>query len=153
MAVAAAGMAAAAVAGMAAVARLFLTAALFVGATAPALAQQLPSYAVPAPPPTPEQKPSYAVNEEFVAGRIASIPGKYDIEVRDNRGFIDRIRLRDGTIITPTGLKLAVGMSVRVFGTNKGEVFEARQIDTSYSVYGYPYYGYGYYGYAYRGWW
>jgi hypothetical protein len=144
-------------------------AALMAGLVAPAFAQaqQLPSYATPdapaqgAPPAPPAPPPSYAAHEEQVAGRISAIPGKYDLEVRDARGFIDKIRLRDGTVINPTGVRLATGMSVTVFGVNRGQVFEANQIDTPYTIspgyayapypayyaygaYPYPYYPYGY---------
>jgi hypothetical protein len=111
-----------------------------------AQAQPLPSYAspdtqrAPAPPAPP---PSYAHNEEQISGRISSIPGKYDIEIRDSRGYIDRVRLRDGTVINPTGIRLATGMSVTVFGVNRGQVFEASEINTPYNVYGYAYPAYG----------
>ena len=130
-----------------------LSAAMALSLAVPALAQAMPSYAVPDGPQAaaPPQRPSYAVNEEKIVGRISSIPGKYDIEVRDSRGFIDRVHLHDGTVINPTGLRLATGMSVQVYGVNRGSAFEANVIDTRYITYGSAYgpYPYGpYYGYA-----
>ncbi len=119
--------------------------------------QPLPSYA----------RPSYASDEETISGRIASIPGKYDIEVQDDRGFIDHVQLHDGTIINPTGIRLAAGMSVKIAGYNRGKTFAANQIDTPYTSYPafavapaypvypvyplYPAYGYGPYWGGYWG--
>jgi hypothetical protein len=132
-----------------------VTAALVLGVLAPVLAQgqPMPSYASPdsAPPPNQSGPPSYGQNWEVIEGRIAGIPGKYDIDVRDSHGYIDHIRLHDGTIITPTGLTLSVGMGVRVFGVNQGQVFAANQIDTPYQNYGYAYPAYGAYS-AYPAW-
>ncbi|MGP6157490.1 MAG: hypothetical protein ACLPYS_08290 [Vulcanimicrobiaceae bacterium] len=87
--------------------------------------------------------PSYAqrTGEETIHGRIASIDGKYDVQVRDERGYVDRVRLHDGTIINPTGLTLAPGMDVSIIGHNAGGTFDANEIDTPYVAYGgwYPY--------------
>jgi hypothetical protein len=97
-----------------------------------------------APSPTP--LPSYArptaqSDEETITGRIAAISGTYDLQVRDDRGFIDHVRLHPGTIIYPTGLQLAPGMSVTIAGHNDGSIFTANEIDTPYSPTA-PYIGY-----------
>lgn len=119
---------------------------LIAGGAAPALAQatdqNVPSYARPAAP----------SSEETVRGRIESIPGKYQIEVRDDRGFIDNVSLHQGTIINPTGITLAPGMSVTIYGTPSGNEFIANEIDTPYNetypyLYPYPYPYYPYYPY------
>jgi hypothetical protein len=99
--------------------------------------------------------PSYATGEESIRGRIASIDGKYHLQLRDDRGFIDNVSLHDGTIINPTGLRLSPGQTVTVLGHNSGKTFEANEIDTPYANYGYaPAYAYGYpygyYGYPYN---
>jgi hypothetical protein len=106
--------------------------------------------AQPGPPPS---MPSYArpSNEQTVKGRIASIDGKYDVTVRDDRGYLDRIRLHDGTIINPTGLTLAPGMSVTILGYNSGNRFDANEIDTPYVAYEPLYYPVPYWG-PYWGW-
>lgn len=101
-----------------------------------------------------EAVPSYARPDESVHGVVQKAAG-YDLEVRDDRGFIDRIKLHDGTVINPRGLKLAPGQTVTVHGETRGNVFEASEIDTRYHytyAYAYPapyypyYYGYPYYG-------
>jgi hypothetical protein len=93
----------------------------------PALAQ--PSYAQP---PAYAQPPSYAVKGETVHGRIVSFDGHYALTVRDDRGYDDRITLHDGTVINPTGLRLAPGMSVTVVGEPRGSALLAYEIDTRY---------------------
>jgi hypothetical protein len=114
--------------------------------------------------------PSYAANGgETIHGRVSSSGGKYDLFVRDDRGYVDHVVLHDGTIINPTGFELASGDTVTIFGRDDGHVFQADEIDTPYSggepneydtsqnVYqygvGYPGgYGYGYrYPYGYLG--
>jgi hypothetical protein len=106
--------------------------------------------------------PSYATGEERISGRIASVDDKYHLQIRDDRGYIDNVTLRDGTIINPTGLRLAAGQSVTVLGHNGGKSFLANEIDTPYAktgfayaypAYAYPVYAvpaYGYYPYGYR---
>jgi hypothetical protein len=93
--------------------------------------------------------PTYATpaRGETISGTIAAINGKYNISVRDQRGFIDNVSLHDGTIINPTGLRLAPGQSVTVAGMTSGQTFIANEIDTPYVMYGYPYAYYPGYGY------
>ncbi len=117
--------------------------------------------------------PSYAANNPAtIHGRVSSVGGKYDLFVRDDRGYVDHVVLHDGTIINPTGLELASGETVTITGQSDGRVFQADEIDTPYSGdeqsngydnsqdgyqygvgypdgYAYPYgYGYGYPGYG-----
>ncbi len=123
-------------------------------ATAQAASGALPTYARPAPV------------HETITGSIASFDGKYALALNDDRGFVDSVQLRDGTIINPTGLRLIEGMRVTITGYTAGKIFVALQIDTPYTItndtgagpapaygygYGYPYYGGGYYGGAYYG--
>ena len=109
-----------------------------------AFAQQ--TAAAPAPPPPSYARP--AVNgEETIQGRIASLNGKYNLQVRDDRGFVDNVELHQGTVINPTGLQLQPGMTVTIMGYNRGPVFAANEIDTPYMSYGavpvYPPYSVG----------
>jgi hypothetical protein len=116
-----------------------------------------------------DPRPSYAANSgETIHGRISSLSGKYDVYVRDDRGYVDHVVLHDGTVINPTGLELAAGETVTIAGRTDGGVLRADEIDTPYSYdeesngydgpqddyqygAGYPY-GYGYpYAYGYPG--
>ncbi len=124
-----------------------------------ALAQQpeqpLPSYA----------KPGYATTEQTIHGRVTVVNGTY-MEIADTNGYTDRIQLHQGTIINPTGIRLAPGMSVTIVGHNNGHLFLANEIDTPYQYEGgyaygpypyYPYYGPPVYfgvgfGYGYHHW-
>jgi hypothetical protein len=126
--------------------RFFLAAIAAVSLTAPvaALAQDAPSYAQPA-------DSSYANGgDENVHGRVINFDGGYNLEVRDDRGFVDIVQLHDGTIINPTGLTLAPGMVVSILGYNAGSFFAANEIDTPYTLEndvpwysGQPWYNYG----------
>jgi hypothetical protein len=79
-------------------------------------------------------QPSYAIKHETIHGRVAGFDGHYSLTVRDDRGYLDRITLREGTVINPTGLRLATGMQVTVVGENAGNTFVAFEIDTPYSM-------------------
>ena len=101
-------------------------AALIVLAPATAGAQPLPSYA--------QAPPSYASgDEENIHGRIVSFDGRYALQVRDERGFIDHVQLHQGTIINPTGITLEPGMIVSILGYNAGPYLAANEIDTPYT--------------------
>ena len=96
----------------------------------------------------PSDAPSYsrppvASQDETIRGRVLSYDGTYDLQVNDDRGFVDRVQLHQGTIINPTGLRLAPGMAVTISGVNRGSIFAANQIDTPYTSYGYAYDPYG----------
>lgn len=97
-------------------------------------AQSAPSYA----------RPGAANGEETIHGRINQFDGKYHLEVRDDRGFVDNVEMHQGTVINPTGLSLQPGMEVTIMGYNRGHAFAANEIDTPYMSYGlvpvmYPY--------------
>ena len=104
-----------------------------------------------------ESTPSYSrpsptvSGEDVIKGRVISFDGAYSLQVADERGFTDNVRLRQGTIINPTGITLARGMSVTIHGSNNGSSLIANEIDTPYNSYGavpaYPYYPYGGYPY------
>src|ERR1700722_2723634 len=83
--------------------------AAFAQQTQPADSTQ-PSYATAAP--------SYGAPGETITGRIVSFDGQYSVQVRDDRGFIDNVQLQPGTVIIPTGLRLASGMAVTIHGVN-----------------------------------
>jgi hypothetical protein len=75
--------------------------------------------------------PSYAAasNDQSVRGVVANYDGKYVLQVRDRAGYLDNVRLHQGTIINPTGLPLQNGMRVIVYGYNAGRTFAANEID------------------------
>jgi hypothetical protein len=131
-----------------------LGAALVISLPAAARAQIVPSYAVPAP-----------AGDVQIQGRVVSFDGGYNLQVRDEKGYVDRVRLHPGTIINPTGLTLAAGMVVSVLGYNAGTSFAANEIDTPYTfAYGIPYFAghpWNYFGptvslgfyFGHPGWW
>jgi hypothetical protein len=135
---------------------LRLFAALLVLATAAAPAAAFAQTTAPdaAPPAT---IPSYGTADEAIHGRVSSFDGGYNLQVRDDRGFVDNVQLKPGTVINPTGIRLAPGMAVTIYGVNRGPVFAASEIDTPYqsydAMYGpvplgpYPYYPYPAYAY------
>jgi hypothetical protein len=89
-----------------------------------------------------QDAPSYATRDQALHGRVIGFDGGYQLTVRDDRGYIDRVTLHQGTVINPTGLTLAPGMVVSVDGYNAGSYFRANEIDTPYVFYGgVPYYG------------
>jgi hypothetical protein len=84
--------------------------------------------------------------QQQIQGRVTSYDGHFDLHVQQPNGEVDDIQLHQGTIINPTGLTLAPGMTVTVVGLPRGNVFAANEIDTPYQetyAYGYatPYYG------------
>ena len=131
-----------------------LAAALILAAPLAAHAQDVPSYA--------SQGPS---DDAQIRGRIANFDGAYNLQVRDDKGYIDNVVLHPGTIINPTGLTLAPGMVVSILGFNAGPYFAANEIDTPYTYQAnVPYYGghpWNYYGpsvnigffFGNTGWW
>jgi hypothetical protein len=112
----------------------------------PVAAQKLPPNGAPGSGPT--------IDNETIHGVIEAIEGRYRILVRDDRGFVDDVTLRQGTIINPRGLRLRAGMSVTISGYASGSTFAALEIDAPYSYdaagpgaayySNYPDYGYGY---------
>jgi hypothetical protein len=127
--------------------RVLPAAAVFIAFAFPGVgsAQPLPSYATPP--------------GETIKGTISRFDGPTNMYVRDVRGYIDHVTLRQGTIINPTGIRLQPGFSVTVTGRASGSTFIADEIDTPYRYYGYayPYYYYpSYYrvglGFGWGGW-
>lgn len=94
-----------------------------------AASEALPSYA----------RSSTVPGDETIHGRIASFDGAYNLQVSDDRGYVDNVQLQQGTIINPTGIRLTTGMSVTIHGVNRGSVFAANEIDTPYQSYGATY--------------
>lgn len=102
-------------------------------------AQEVPAQTAPQAAPSYARRP--ANGEEMISGKIGSFSGKYDIQVRDDRGFIDNVEMHQGTVINPTGLALQPGMPVTILGYNRGPVFAANEIDAPFPpfiAYGYP---------------
>jgi hypothetical protein len=122
-------------------ARIFAAFITIATATVPlaAFAQQT-GRAATTPAPTYARPP--ANGEETVHGHISTIDGKYHLNVRDDRGFLDSIELHQGTIINPTGLELQQGMEVTIIGYNRGRSLAANEIDTPYQSYGVVPFGY-----------
>jgi hypothetical protein len=129
-------------------------AAVPAGAFAQSAPDGVPSYATGAP--------SYGAPGETIHGRVLSFDGAYNLQVRDDRGFVDNVQLQQGTVINPTGIRLQTGMVVSIQGVNRGSSFAANVIETPYpqygavpvgpydaSVYPYPAYPYPYPAYPY----
>lgn len=76
-----------------------------------------PSYAVP---PTPQ---------ETIRGRVASFDGAHNLQLNDDRGFVDNVRVGNQTVIAPNGTRLQPGMRVTIVGVNRGSVFAAVRIE------------------------
>ena len=68
---------------------------------------------------------------ETISGKIASIDDADNISLNDDRGFIDNVRLQQNTVINPPHTSLQPGMTVRITGAARGNVFAANQIDIS----------------------
>ncbi|MGP6157261.1 MAG: hypothetical protein ACLPYS_07100 [Vulcanimicrobiaceae bacterium] len=110
---------------------------------APLAASALAVVALVAPLAAPAQSmPSYARPADMqVRGRVTGFDGHFNLSVRDERGYVDNVRIHPGTIINPTGIMLAPGMIVSLFGNNAGSFFGANEVDTPYAFYGgVPYY-------------
>jgi hypothetical protein len=124
---------------------------LFLAATA--IAAPLAASAQPASTAPTYARPAVTTGEDVIHGRVVSFDGAYALQVADERGYVDNVQLRKGTIINPTGLTLAPGMIVTIRGVNNGSALVANEIDTPYTAYAaypvYPYYGYPAYPYPY----
>ena len=130
-----------------------LAAALILAAPLAAGAQEVPSYA------------ASDAQDQQIRGRVENFDGGYNLQVRDDQGYVDNVEFHDGTIINPTGLTIAPGMVVSILGYNAGSYFAANEVDTPYAFdAGVPYYGghpWSYYGpsidlnffFGNTGWW
>jgi len=67
-------------------------------------------------------------SQHQVSGRVASYDGKTALGVRTGMGRLVAVRLHDGTVITPRGVRLKRGMAVTVVGSRSGSTFAAVQI-------------------------
>jgi hypothetical protein len=95
-----------------------------------------------------EATPSYTIGpEDHIRGRIAQITGKYSIEVRVKKGYIDNVSLHSGTIINPIGITLEPGFRVTIYGQPSGSTFVANEIDTPYKYTSVAYTPYPYFGF------
>jgi hypothetical protein len=93
------------------------------GAFAQGAPANVPSYAAPGP--------AQASDQETIHGHIASIDDADSLQINDDRGFVDNVKLQQGTIIAPSGSQLQPGMTVTITGVNRGSVFAANRIDIS----------------------
>jgi hypothetical protein len=116
-----------------------LIAVLFLAAPLAASAQEVGQYG---PPPSySDAPPAGNPDDANIHGRILAFDGGYNLQVRDEKGYVDNVQLHQGTIINPTGLTLAPGMIVSIMGYNAGSFFAANEVDTPYQFYsGVPYY-------------
>lgn len=84
---------------------------------APASAQALPPYAT-------------VLGTTVIRGVVIDYDGGDVLRLRDRLGYVDDVRLHQGTIITPVGQRLRPGMLVAIVGDPAAAVFEANAIRT-----------------------
>jgi len=89
------------------------------GAFAQSGPSDMPSYAAPAA----------ASDQETIHGHIASVDDADSLQINDDRGFIDSVKLQPATIVSPSGMQLQPGMAVTIVGVNRGSVFAADRIE------------------------
>ena len=65
---------------------------------------------------------------ETLHGTIVSVDGAGNLELRDDRGFVDSVRLDPNVDVAPPGVQLQPGMRVTISGANAGSVFAAESI-------------------------
>ncbi|MGH7714811.1 MAG: hypothetical protein ACREML_02330, partial [Vulcanimicrobiaceae bacterium] len=68
---------------------------------------------------------SAQAEDQQLQGTVQSINGTWNLTVLDSDGNLDNVELHQGTVINPTGLTLAPGMSVTVDGYDAGGQFDA----------------------------
>ena len=89
---------------------------------------------------------------ETIRGTIVSLDGAGNVELRDDRGFVDNVRLEPNVEVTPAGVQLVPGMRVTISGANAGSVFAAERVAAADAsppqaappTYAYPESAYGY---------
>jgi hypothetical protein len=83
------------------------------------------------------ETPTYArplpSGDQIVTGIIDDFSGKYGLTLRDDRGYLDNVRLHQGTVIEPTGTQLRAGMHVTLIGHPEGRVFVVDEVDVPQS--------------------
>jgi hypothetical protein len=67
-------------------------------------------------------------NGETIRGTIVSLDGAGNLQLRDDRGFVDSVRLDPNVDVTPPGVQLQPGMHISIAGSNAGSVFAAESI-------------------------
>ena len=72
--------------------------------------------------------------QSLMAGTVVDFHGKYGLVVRDVHGALAEVRLHQGTIIKPVGLRLERGMKVIIIGQASAEAFAAGRIDAPLEV-------------------
>jgi hypothetical protein len=93
------------------------------GAFAQGAPPNVPSYAAPGP--------AQASDQETIRGHISSIDDADSLQINDDRGYVDNVKLQQGTVIAPNGSQLQPGMTVTITGVNRGSVFAANRIEIS----------------------
>jgi hypothetical protein len=68
---------------------------------------------------------------ETLGGNIATIDAAGNMDLNDDRGYIDSVVLGQATVINPPGVQLVPGMVIRVRGVNRGNVFAATEVDVA----------------------
>jgi hypothetical protein len=82
----------------------------------------------------PADMPSYAnppsaSDQETIHGRIASVDDADSLQINDDRGFVDSVKLQPGASIYPSGTRLQPGMNVTIAGVARGAVFAANRVE------------------------
>jgi hypothetical protein len=93
------------------------------GAAAIAVALTLPAAASAA-----MSSPAQAKDTYTLRGVITQIDGKWDVTLHEPSGFIEEVALHPGTVVAPTGLRLAPGMQVSIRGYQDHATFDAVRI-------------------------
>lgn len=75
--------------------------------------------------------PLLAADQETIHGQIVANDGAGNLQVNDDRGFVDNIQLDRDTIVNPGDAQLQPGAVVTIFGTPADAVFEAQRIDVA----------------------
>lgn len=65
---------------------------------------------------------------ETIRGTIVSVDGAGNLSLRDDRGFVDSVRLDPNVDVARRGVQLQPGMRVTISGANAGSVFAAESI-------------------------
>lgn len=75
--------------------------------------------------------PSFAAEQETIHGQITSNDGAGNLQMNDDRGFVDNIQMQRDTVVTPGGAQLQPGAVVTITGAAAGNVFAAQRIDVA----------------------
>ena len=75
--------------------------------------------------------PLFAADQETIHGQIVSNDGAGNLQLNDDRGFVDNVQLDRDTIVYPGGAQLEPGAVVTIVGRPADSVFEAQRIDVA----------------------